>query len=230
LASLSPFGNCKIVALVCRAANWRRALLHRHASPLFDEFGHIVHRQRRMHSKHECDVRCQCQGNRCKRRLRVERSLLQVPFDPLRPGTLCRISNGQGSVSEYRSRSQLAEGIAHEIKSNRRLCWAIPRGVIAHHPTDRCRAVPTPWRLDSQRGRPSTVARPTLDSEVGAPDITVQRSNAEGAPRGDTSWASATSCTRWGVPSCAPTASMGSGRIDLLFRRVVAGHALLNRD
>src|SRR5262249_28783539 len=77
---------------------------------------------------------------------------------------------------------------------------------------------------------PSTVARPTLDSEVGAPAITVQRSDPEGAPRSDTSWATATSCTRCGVPSCAPTASMGSGRIDPLFRGVVAGHALLNGD
>src|SRR5262249_56105082 len=70
-------------------------------------------------------------------------------------------------------------------------------------------------------------ARP---SEVGAPAITVQRSDPEGAPRSDTSWATATSCTRCGVPSCAPTASMGSGRIDPLFRGVVAGHALLNGD
>src|SRR5262249_3570482 len=33
-ASLSPFGNCKIVALVCRAVNWRRAASYKRASPL----------------------------------------------------------------------------------------------------------------------------------------------------------------------------------------------------
>ena len=34
LASLSPFGNCNIVALVCRAVNWRRAVSYKRASPL----------------------------------------------------------------------------------------------------------------------------------------------------------------------------------------------------
>src|SRR5262249_31621775 len=32
-ASLSPFGNCKIVALVCRAVNWRRAVSYSRTSP-----------------------------------------------------------------------------------------------------------------------------------------------------------------------------------------------------
>src|SRR6516165_2335009 len=34
LASLLPFGNCNIVALVCPAVNWRRAVSYKRASPL----------------------------------------------------------------------------------------------------------------------------------------------------------------------------------------------------